>query len=1090
MRRKKSDSCSGHALTLLLLILLAGEVVEGDNLETDRQVLITLKNFLEGQNPVNRGQYCQWNESSSNPCDWLGITCSSGDSNRRVIGIDFSSSEICGEIFTNFSALTQLSSLDLSQNTLRGPIPSDLDKCTNLKYLNLSHNLLEGELNLEGLINLEVLDVSLNRFVGDVGSSFQAMCSHLKVLNISSNNFTVEIDGAFDGCLNLRYLDISENKFTGQLWAGVSRLNMFCASENRLSGLVSPSLFDGNCSLEFLDLSGNQFHGAFPSEISRCVNLSVLNLWGNNFSGQIPASLGSVSSLESLILGRNSFSRDIPRSLLNCSKLVMLDLSDSQFGGDIPDVMGEFNQLISLVLFGNSFKDGIISSGILRLPNIARLDLSCNNFSGLLPVEFSNMTNLQYLVLAYNQFSGPIPPEYGTINRLQALDLSFNQLSGQIPASLGNLKSLLWLMLANNLLTSGIPPELGSCSSLLWLNLANNQLNGTIPPELTKIAANPYPTFLWNQRDRHILPGSGDCSTMMRWIPANYPPFSFVYNLLTRKSCRSIWDRILKGHGLFPVCYAGTKAQALQISGYLQLSGNRFSGQIPPVISNMQNFTMLHLGSNQFDGPLPPDIGKLPLVVLNVSNNSFSGEIPTQIGSLMCLEILDLSCNNFSGTFPTSLNSLTELSKFNVSFNPLLVGSVPSTGQFVTFDSNSFMGDPDLIISANINGSTSNHGQPSHGKCKTAFKHTTFFIFLTMALAILICAVFSVIICMVFRGPASKHRHRAKKGEIQDEYVSGSAASLPWLSDTVRIIRLDKAAFTHADILKATGNFSEDRIIGRGGCGTVYKAVLPDGRVVAVKKMQREGIEGEKEFLAEMEALCGNHVGWPNPNLVTLYGWCLDGPEKILIYEYMEGGSLEDSLATLTWKRRLEIAIDVARALVSLHHECCPAIVHRDVKASNVLLDGKGKARLTDFGLARMFDAGETHVSTTVAGTVGYVAPEYGQTWQATTKGDVYSFGVLVMELATGRRAVDGGEECLVDWARRVMTENDHQESSATIIQEVIVESRSSDGVKELFQMLQVGVKCTAEAPQARPNMKEVLSMLLYISGTLRIVEV
>ncbi|GAB2270042.1 hypothetical protein Dimus_004955 [Dionaea muscipula] len=1087
MRRKESDYSSGHALFLFLLILLAGgKFVEGDNLETDKQVLLSLKTFLEAKNPVNRGRYCLWNQSSPDPCNWPGISCLSG--NPRVTGVDLSGYEIYGEIFTNFSGLTELSSLDLSQNTLTGQIPSDLNNCKNLKYLNLSHNLIEGELNLNGLNSLETLDVSLNRIQGDIGSTFPAVCSQLKIANISSNNFTGQIDRSFDECLNLQYLDVSENNFTGQLWPRLSRLDMFCASDNRFSGLISPSLFSGDCSLQILDLSGNQFYGGFPAEISNCRSLNVLNLWGNKFSGQIPASLGAISSLEALILGSNNFSRDIPRSLLNCSNLALLDLSNNGLRGDIPHILGEFTQLVSLVLHKNSFTGGIVSSGILNLPHIARLDLSFNNFSGPLPVGISKMTSMLFLVLAYNQFSGPIPHEYGSIPRLQALDLSFNSLSGQIPSTLGNLTSLLWLMLASNSLTGQIPPELGNCSSLLWLNLANNQLNGTIPPELTKVGSNPLPTFLWNQRDPQKFHGAGECLTLMRWIPADYPPFSFVYTLLTRKSCRSLWDQILKGHGLFPVCLPGTTARTLQISGYLQLSGNKLSGQIPSQIGQMQNFTMLHIGSNRFDGPLPPDIGDLPLVVLNVSNNSFSSEIPWQIGKLSCLEILDLSYNNFSGTFPVSLNSLSEVSKFNVSFNPLLTGMVPSTGQLATFDRDSFLGDPDLILSAFP--TSSNGTQPSWGKCKKALRLTSFLIFLIVAFAIIIFAVLSVIICMVFRARGSEPGRRLNKGEFQDEYASSgsNASSSLWLPDTVEVIRLDKTAFTHADILKATCNFSEDRVIGRGGFGTVYKGVLPDGRAVAVKKLQRGGIEGEREFLAEMEVLSGNRVDCPHPNLVTLYGWCLDGSEKILVYEFMEGGTLEDlipDVASLTWRRRLDIAIDVAHALLFLHHECYPAIVHRDVKASNVLLDRNGKARVTDFGLARIFDAGDTHVSTTVAGTVGYVAPEYGQTWQATTKGDVYSFGVLVMELATGRRALDGGEECLVEWARRVIMGNEHQGLALSTIQGLIVGSGSSEGAEELFQMLQVGIKCTAEAPQARPNMKEVLSMLLYISGSL-----
>ncbi|KAK6123063.1 hypothetical protein DH2020_043215 [Rehmannia glutinosa] len=180
-------------------------------------------------------------------------------------------------------------------------------------------------------------------------------------------------------------------------------------------------------------------------------------------------------------------------------------------------------------------------------------------------------------------------------------------------------------------------------------------------------------------------------------------------------------------------------------------------------------------------------------------------------------------------------------------------------------------------------------------------------------------------------------------------------------------------------------------------------------------------------------------------------------------------------------RRRMDVALGVARALVFLHHECFPSIVHRDVKASNVLLDKNGKARVTDFGLARVVDDGGSHVSTMVAGTVGYVAPEYGQTWQATTKGDVYSYGVLAMELATGRRAVDGGEECLVEWAKRVIGDGRVGFSRATIPVAVLV-SGLADGAEKMSELLRIGIWCTAESPHCRPNMKEVLAMLFRVS--------
>ncbi|XVF50059.1 hypothetical protein PTKIN_Ptkin04bG0064100 [Pterospermum kingtungense] len=1088
MKKKKimsgDQAVTWRFILFIFLILITGNVARGDSLDTDKQVLLKLKSFLEEQNPVNRGKYSEWGVNNLVPCQWHGITCS--PDGQRVIGIDLSDNTISGEMFNGFSALTSLQKLDLSRNTIGGAIPDDLNRCSSLVYLNLSHNILKGELQLTGLSSLEKLDLSENRIQGDIQVSFPAICKSLVVANVSTNNLTGRIDNCFDECSNLQYLDLSSNDFDGSIWSGFARLVLYSVSENHVSGPLSGSMFTNNCSLKIFDLSENNFQGELPGEVSNCKNLAILNVGGNNFTGPIPSEIGTISSLKGLFLGSNSFSSVIPESLLNLPNLAFLDLSKNNFIGDIQVIFGRFIQLKFLLLHGNSYSGGIISSGILQLSNISRLDLSSNNFSGPLPVEISQMQSLNFLMLAHNQFTGGIPPEYGNMPQIQALDLSFNRLSGSIPPSLGKLSSLLWLMLANNSLTGEIPPELGNCSSLLWLNLANNQLSGRIPPELAKIGRNATTTFESNRaRGDSMIAGSGECLSMKRWIPADYPPFSFVYTILTRKSCRSIWNRLLNGYGLFPMCTAGSVVRTFQISGYLQLSGNQFSGEVPSEIGMMQNFSMLHFGLNDFSGTLPAEIGQMPLVVLNITRNKFSGEIPGEIGNIKCLENLDLSYNNFSGIFPTSFNKLTELTKFNVSYNPLIAGVIPSTGQLATFERESYLGDPLLDVPDFIDNRTS-HQPNQNRRHKKSAKLAVFFVLLAATLAFLVFGVLSLLVCILVKPPGEPQGYLLEDTKYRHDLASSSSGSSPWLSDTVKVIRLDKTAFTHADILKATGNFSENRVLGKGGYGTVYRGVLPDGREVAVKKLQREGIEGEKEFRAEMEVLSGNGFGWPHPNLVTLYGWCLNGLEKILVYEYIGGGSLEDLISDrvrLTWRRRIDVAVDVARALVFLHHECYPAIVHRDVKASNVLLDKDGRARVTDFGLARVVDVGDSHVSTMVAGTIGYVAPEYGQTWQATTKGDVYSYGVLAMELATGRRAVDGGEECLVEWARRIMG-NGRNGLARAVIPVVLLGSGLAEGAEEMCELLQIGIRCTAEAPQARPNMKEVLAMLIRIKSS------
>ncbi|CAN6219477.1 unnamed protein product [Urochloa humidicola] len=1096
-------------LGFLALLFVAGEVAVIAAAQGgpggDREVLVELKRFLQENNRVNRGAYDTWPESEASHCSgWRGVGC---DGAGRVTSLDLSGASISGPAFGNFSRLPALTSLDLSDNTLTGA--GDVGQCGGLVHLNLSHNLISGTLDLSRLTKLRTLDVSWNRLVGGgVAANFTAICAaDLAVFNASTNGFTGNITGMFDGCARLEYVDLSSNNFTGELWPGVARFRQFSVAENKLTGSVPPATFpDDGCKLESLDLSANNLTGSFPDSIAKCANLTYLSLWGNGFSGVIPAGLGKLTVMETLILGTNSFDRRIPPELTNCKNLQFLDISSNSFGGDVQDTFGKFASLRYLVLHHNNYTGGIVTSGVLRLPLLARLDLSSNEFAGELPPELANMKSLKYLMLSQNQFSGSIPPAYGRLTELQALDLSYNMLSGEIPATVGNLTSLLWLMLAGNQLSGEIPPEIGKCTSLLWLNLADNELTGRIPREMAAMGSNPGPTFAKNRQDTAVLAGSGECQAMKRWIPASYPPFSFVYSIMTRENCRGIWDRILKGYGIVPICTnASSPVRSNTISGYVQLSSNRLSGEIPAEIGAMRNLSLLHLDNNRLAGRLPPEISKLPLVVLNVSRNSISGAIPPEIGRVRCLDMLDLSYNNFSGELPGTLSQLTELNRFNVSYNPLLSGTFPAGGQFNTFDEQSFLGDPLISFPPGAGKQPPPEAVdvPAVRGRGLAPKAIVVWFLFSLLVAFVAGALVFFMANLRARFPVDQDpdpesplfscenpKCAAGSGKCflqlsTSSPPSGSSSSSSTgccssSTEGVKVFQLcRKTAFTYGDIVAATRGFSDDLVIGRGGYGVVYRGVLPDGRAVAVKKLARprDG-DCEREFRAEMEVLADRmgSAAWPHPNLVTLYGWCLSGSAKILVYEHLDGGNLE-SLITDTagfgWAWRLDAAIGVARALVFLHHECSPAVVHRDVKASNVLLDGEGRAKVTDFGLARVVRPGDTHVSTVVAGTVGYVAPEYGQTWRATTKGDVYSYGVLLMELATGRRAVDGGQdECLVEWARRMDKEGWPEAGKEEL----------AGGGAVSWGLLMLGMRCTADAPHERPDMPEVLAKLVDIA--------
>lgn len=298
-------------------------------------------------------------------------------------------------------------------------------------------------------------------------------------------------------------------------------------------------------------------------------------------------------------------------------------------------------------------------------------------------------------------------------------------------------------------------------------------------------------------------------------------------------------------------------------------------------------------------------------------------------------------------------------------------------------------------------------------------------------------------------------------------------------------LSINIATFEHSllrinpdDILSATENFSKTYIIGDGGYGTVYKASLPEGRIIAVKRLNGSHLHADREFLAELETI--GKV--KHEYLVPLLGYCMFSDERFLIYEYMENGSLDvwlrnraDAVESLDWPTRFKICLGSARGLAFLHHGFVPHIIHRDIKSSNILLDSEFEPRVSDFGLARIISACESHVSTVLAGSFGYIPPEYGQTMVATTKGDVYSFGVVMMEVVTGRAPtgqadVEGGN--LVGWVRWMVAHGREDE---------VLDACLDSCKDQMVGVLGIARACTCDEPWRRPTMVEVVRMLMDV---------
>ncbi|KAG8372157.1 hypothetical protein BUALT_Bualt12G0037300 [Buddleja alternifolia] len=391
------------------------------------------------------------------------------------------------------------------------------------------------------------------------------------------------------------------------------------------------------------------------------IDLSNKNIMGNSFNN-----FSSLPELRYLYLSNNV-------------------IEGNKFSGKIPPEIGPLLTLESLLLGDNNFSRDIPKS-LVGMSNLSLLDLSSNGFGGDVQEIFGRLHQTNMEIFQVSKF---------------LISLS---MSGSIPPTFGKLSSILWLMLANNSLTGEIPAESGNCGSLLWLNFANNQLSGTISPQLFNIGSNPMPQFLLNRMGNNA-PVLGRCSTLKRWIPAEDFPFA-SFTLFSDDKCGQNWDILFNGCDFFSMC-TFSSSPVRPVFVYIQLSGNKLSGEIPSVLRKLENLAMLYLDDNGFNGELPPEIGFLPLIALNISKNKFSGEIPREIGTLEFLRNLGLSYNNFSGDFPRSITYLPELSRFNISYNPFISGRIPSYGQLATFDGSSFLGNPFLELENGTRTTTS-----------------------------------------------------------------------------------------------------------------------------------------------------------------------------------------------------------------------------------------------------------------------------------------------------------------------------------------------------------------------------------------------
>ncbi|KAH9723783.1 Leucine-rich repeat receptor-like serine/threonine-protein kinase [Citrus sinensis] len=618
------------------------------------------------------------------------------------------------------------------------------------------------------------------------------------------------------------------------------------------------------------------------------------------------------------------------------------------------------------------------------------------------------------LMLGQNQLTGSLPIEFYNLQNLSALELYQNRFSGLIPPEIGKLRNLERLHLSENYFVGYIPSEVGNLEHLVTFNISSNSLSGTIPHEL------------------------GNCVNLQR--------LDLSRNQFTGSAPEELGQLV-----------------NLEL---LKLSDNKLTGAIPSSLGGLARLTELQMGGNIFSGSIPVALGQLTAlqIALNISHNNLSGVIPYELGNLQMLEDLYLDDNQLTGEIPASMGEQMSLLVCNLSNNNL-VGTVPNTTVFRRIDSSNFAGNRGLCM---LGSDCHQLMPPSHTPKKNWIKGGSTKEKLVSIISVIVGLIsLSFIIgiswAMKCRKPAFVPLEEQKNPEVIDNYY------------------FPKEGFKYHNLLEATGNFSESAVIGRGACGTVYKATLANGEVIAVKKikLRGEGATADNSFLAEISTLGKIR----HRNIVKLFGFCYHQDSNLLLYEYMENGSLGEQLhgnkqtCLLDWDARYRIALGAAEGLCYLHYDCRPHIIHRDIKSNNILLDEEFQAHVGDFGLAKLIDLPYSKSMSAIAGSYGYIAPEYAYTMKVTEKCDIYSFGVVLLELITGKSPVQslelGGD--LVTWVRRSI----HEMVPTSELFDKRLDLSAKRTVEEMTLFLKIALFCSSTSPLNRPTMREVIAMMI-----------
>lgn len=815
-------------------------------------------------------------------------------------------------------------------------------------------------------------------------------------------------------------LDLSRRFLRGNvtLISDLRALKRLDLSGNNFHGLVPPGF--GNLSeLEFLDLSMNKFGGSIPKELGGLRNLRALNLSSNLLTGVIPDELESLVKLEDLHLSSNQLNGSIPSWVGNLSSLRVFSAYENVLGAKIPDHLGAVCEL-------------------------QWLNLHSNQLEGSIPKSIFAMGKLEVLVLTQNQLSGDIPEEIGNCKSLSNVRIGNNNLIGPIPWTIGNASSLTYFEADNNNLSGEIVSDFAQCKNLTLLNLASNGFTGSVPVQL------------------------GILGNLQELILSSNNLFGDIpLSILACKNLNKLDLSNNRFNGTIPmeIC----NVSRLQ---YLLLGQNSIKGEIPHEIGNCVKLLQLHIGSNYLTGSIPPEIGHLKnlQISLNLSFNHLRGPLPPELGKLDKLVSLDVSNNQLYGAIPPDFKGMLSLIEVNFS-NNFLTGPVPNFAPFQKSSNSSFLGNKGLCGEP-LTFSCGSSSGPGHGGYHHRVSYRVILAVIGSGLAVFVSVTIVVLLFMM--------RERQEKVAKAAGVPENETSDLPTIvAGNVFIDNLKQAVDLDA-VVKAT--MKDANKLSSGTFSTVYKAIMPSGLILLVKRLKsvdRSILHHQNKMIRELERLsrlC-------HDNLMQPIGFVIYEDVALLLHHYLPNGTLAQLLHEYTkkpeyepdWPQRLSIAIGVAEGLAFLHHV---AVIHLDISSGNVFLDANFSAVVGEVEISKLLDPSRGTASiSAVAGSFGYIPPEYAYTMQVTAPGNVYSYGVILLEILTTRMPVDEVFEEGVDLVKWVHSAPARGETPEQIL-DARLSTVSFTWRKEMLAALKIALLCTDSIPAKRPKMKMVVEML------------